>query len=377
MKTATLKLNKAITQVLINHPFYASILLHLDIKEDDDCKTLWVDGKTLGYNPNFIEEVAPGDGSMCILDTLVAALLHEIQHIACLHHFRRKGRDFKYWNIACDHAINLQLKAFGYSIPDEWLADPQFANLSEEEIYERIYQPSQDPYEPPESGEVRDHPDVDSEDEDQALQQTIQQIQQAILSAKRQGLDPTGQERILEDLITPKPDLWSLLHRFIQQTVRRGYDYRRPNRRYPHFYLPRRQSKQLQRILVALDTSGSIDNDLLQFFVDQVRGVLSYANKRGEYELDVVCCDATIQTVQTLTSESDEFTIVGGGGTSYAPVMDYLQNSEQDYRGLIYLTDGECDEFGDEPNCPVLWVLTQENRSFRPPFGEVHVQVHQ
>jgi len=40
-------------------------------------------------------------------------------------------------------------------------------------------------------------------------------------------------------------------------------------------------------------------------------------------------------------------------------------------RAIIYVTDGYCSDFGEPPECPVLWVLTRTNKEFDPPFGEI------
>ena len=39
---------------------------------------------------------------------------------------------------------------------------------------------------------------------------------------------------------------------------------------------------------------------------------------------------------------------------------------------IVMLTDGYCDDFGEDPGIPVMWILTkQRHEGFQPPFGEL------
>ena len=58
----------------------------------------------------------------------------------------------------------------------------------------------------------------------------------------------------------------------------------------------------------------------------------------------------------------------GRGGTMFSPAINYVNEKYPNVAALIYLTDLECDDFGDEPNYPVLWVTTQQGET---PYGEV------
>jgi len=58
----------------------------------------------------------------------------------------------------------------------------------------------------------------------------------------------------------------------------------------------------------------------------------------------------------------------GGGGTAFSPVFEYIEEHGIEPIAIVFLTDLCCDDFGNEPNCPVLWVSTDEGTA---PFGEV------
>ena len=126
----------------------------------------------------------------------------------------------------------------------------------------------------------------------------------------------------------------------------------RPNRRYGwdqmgivHPYTT--------RLLVATDVSGSItDKDISRFF-----GVVNRFFRYGIPQIDVLEFDCDIKLpVITLKKAQQKIKVLGRGGTSFQPVIDYFdKHKESD--GLIIFTDG----YAFIPNLPVgrkiLWVL--------------------
>lgn len=50
-----------------------------------------------------------------------------------------------------------------------------------------------------------------------------------------------------------------------------------------------------------------------------------------------------------------------------------IQTAELDPIGIIVLTDGQCSSFPPDPDTPTLWILTEKNEYFKPPFGEVYL----
>jgi hypothetical protein len=125
------KVIKARVGVILDFPFFGSLLLRLTLCEDSSADTLWTDGRTLGYSPAFVDGVS--------LEVLKGCLCHEVLHCGLLHAARRGGRDPERWNIAADHAVNLALADVpGVVLPAGCLADPSFKGLSAEEIFSRL-----------------------------------------------------------------------------------------------------------------------------------------------------------------------------------------------------------------------------------------------
>jgi predicted metal-dependent peptidase len=98
------------------------------------------DGVSLYFNPEFVDSLRSAE--------LIGVLAHEVMHPALQHHTRRRGRNPKRWNMACDYAINPMLLDAGLTLPKGVLCEARFQGMSAEEIYNRLEaeeeQPSQD-----------------------------------------------------------------------------------------------------------------------------------------------------------------------------------------------------------------------------------------
>ena len=67
-----------------------------------------------------------------------------------------------------------------------------------------------------------------------------------------------------------------------------------------------------------------------------------------------------------------QLNFMGGGGTKFYPVMNYIEEMEEKPVCCIYLTDLECyqKDFGTE-QVETLWIQTRGNTRKPVPFGEV------
>lgn len=106
----SLRIQKARNSLILDHPFFGSLLFRLKGRECRSIQTMATDGVSIYYNPDFVETLNAA--------TLAGTLAHEVMHPALHHHVRRSGRDPKRWNVACDFAINPLLADAGLSLPD-------------------------------------------------------------------------------------------------------------------------------------------------------------------------------------------------------------------------------------------------------------------
>src|SRR5437016_8037510 len=123
------KLTRARTQLNLNQPFFGTLCLRLKMVSAN-VPTMITNGTRIAYNPAFVDGLTPAE--------LQGSLAHEVLHCALGHHCRRGTRDPGLWNKAADYAINPIIIKNGLALPDGVLNDPQYTDLSAEEIYSRL-----------------------------------------------------------------------------------------------------------------------------------------------------------------------------------------------------------------------------------------------
>jgi predicted metal-dependent peptidase len=149
---------------------------------------------------------------------------------------------------------------------------------------------------------------------------------------------------------------------FCQKCFADVESWKRPNRRFSHAYLPSMSGPSVRRIVAAVDTSGSIDDDILARFAVALERIQDAFG----CEIDVVSIDSRIRNVQQFQrGEQIELVAKGGGGTSFTPAFHYFRKLEEegiDVAGVIYLTDleGAVDGWKKYEDITTLWVSTQE-----------------
>nr|WP_320193234.1 VWA-like domain-containing protein [uncultured Desulfobacter sp.] len=414
-KRAKNRLLKARADMVLNHPFFASLAMRLTLKEDRTCRTAWTDGKTFGYNPDYIN-ILPRE-------KLVGLSAHTVMHPACNHHLRKKDKNPKTWNKACDYVINPIILEAGLVLPDGFLWDEAYIGKTAEQVYARLIEgqgeeestdeennypdpssqkksrdeeqkdeekhssvtddsekgveektDSDDNADPGGSGEVRDgttpknktfseqsDPDTDW---DQALIQ-------ATANARNMGKLPKGVEILVKERFSPTLPWSTLLSRFIQQSARHDYTWTRPNRRYIHqdLYFPSLVSDQLPQLVVAVDTSGSIKPCEIERFGAELKAILSM----NPSLIHLVYADMAVTGYEVIGvgDFNLSFNPKGGGGTDFTVVFDFIEKQGIHPFCLLFFSDMECMRFPSfTPAYPVLWIRIGHG-GFTPPFGEI------
>lgn len=387
------RIQKARTALVLDHPFFGSLLFRLKDCECRSIQTMATDGLSLYYNPEFVETLNAA--------TLAGTLAHEVMHPALHHHVRRSGRDPKRWNMACDYAINPLLVDAGLNLPEGVLLDNRFRGISAEQIYNLLEpEASQDSGSEDEEGElgadksnaeqssageanelsapiteggigqVLDAPVPDKESptmEEQARDWDIA-VNQATTVARQAGKVPTGLHRTLEGAAEAAVDWRELLRRLWSETIPADYSWMRPNRRHlwTGLYLPGVVREGVGEVAIAVDCSGSVSARQLRLFEAEVRSILEGQRPERVY---VLYFDAVVQKVESYEAgERIDLNPVGGGGTEFGPCFEWLDDRGIWPQTLIFLTDlfGSFPPFA--PCYPVLWASTGSRKA---PFGEV------
>ncbi len=378
------KLAKAIARTVLDHPFFASLLLDMRLREDSKTRTACTNGKEIRYNPNFINSLQ--------VDQVVFVLAHLVMHVAHLHPLRRSARKLGRFNKAGDYAINGILKEAGLNMLPGALYKKEFDNLAAEQIYEQL---------PASSNDRDDHGKGNGEDENDdpggcggfedakdehgnSLSKAERQreeakvtiaIQRAAQAAKAQGKLPGSIERLVHELVHPILDWREILRTFIDHTARNDYSWIHPNRRHiaGGIYLPSFRSDGLKPLVLAVDTSGSIGQNELNQFQAELNDILqSYPST-----VTVVYCDSQISGTDSFTPEEYpvELKAVGFGGTDLRPPFDWAVKNVPDAGCIIYLTDLKGNSPEVDPGIPTLWVSTTKDRDlpdcYHPKFGRI------
>lgn len=168
------------------------------------------------------------------------------------------------------------------------------------------------------------------------------QVAHEILAHAGRGTVPAGWKR-WADALVEKPEvpwereLQALCRNAV--TMARGmvdYSYTKPSRRgmfqgviMPAFVRP------VPEAGIVIDTSGSMGDRELSAALREVQGVLRSV---GQRKCPVVCVDAAVQTVRTVSS-AFQIELKGGGGTDMGVGIAKLE--ELKCRVMIVLTDGQ------------------------------------
>jgi len=114
-----------------------------------------------------------------------------------------------------------------------------------------------------------------------------------------------------------------------------------------------KDEKNIRDLVIAIDTSGSTDGELVKKFVDKSFEILCNNDVIGaKFNIHVVQCDAEIQDDTVLKNRDDvdgflrSLEIKGLGGTDFRPVFHYInelirKKELRNLRGLLYFTDGK------------------------------------
>ena len=161
---------------------------------------------------------------------------------------------------------------------------------------------------------------------------------------------------------------WSkVLRMFVSSCAESVLDYtvKRISRRYGT--RPGTRKGDVLNIAVAIDTSGSISQDQLCIFFNEIRWIWKNGAKVTVYEAD---CH-----IGAVYPFNGKFTgkVTGRGGTDLEPV---LKEVEGKYDALIYFTDFYAPAINHQYRIPTLWVLhTEMERDSYPVKWGRHIRI--
>ena len=226
------------------------------------------------------------------------------------------------------------------------------------------------------AGESGDVP-PDLTDEEQAWDEAMHQ---ALNLAKAQGKAPGAVEETIRDAHRSTLDWHSLLRRHMTDAAVRDYTWSVPNRRFidSGLYLPSIRSEGMGTLAVIIDTSGSVDSDVLAAFWSEVREVAAEVEPERIVVLQV---DAVVQDEQDYAAGElpERIVVKGRWGTDFRPGFARLAEQGIHPAVCLYFTDMDCDRYPEtQPSYDVIWADWSEDVDLRrqpPPWGE-HIRIN-
>lgn len=406
---------KTSIQLMLKETFYGHFFTSIlkDVSEKTDSIATTIGGNQmikLIVNPTYWDETLKVPGNDKATKQLrYGAIKHQILHIVFKHALRfPEFGNKKLFGIASDLAANQYIEADQLTEDAIRMEDfPEFKlnrGQSIDYYYQRLAEELEDMQSNSGSSQS-DKEDNEENEDDQEQNQQQQELNQAqqrlkdlmesednehlkqhqfwneferLSSAEQKMIDAAINESIINSVSRINPKDYGKLPGGLQQYInllveslkpnvnwrrvlriftasssrtRLRNTIRRPSRRYGTTPGIKIQSKQ--KILVAIDTSGSVNEDELREFF----GELYHIWKQGA-EIYVVECDTQIHNQYDYKGKPPEL-ISGRGGTDFNAPLEFANNVYLP-DAVIYFTDG----YAKAPDVlcrkPVLWMVTSQ-----------------
>lgn len=352
-------LSKAKAQLILEHPFYASLLCDLPFVRRDDVKTMAVDGINVYYNEDFVNNLTANE--------LKFVEGHEVLHCVFDHMKRKHGRNHRRWNMAADYIINDMLVADNVgTMPKGGLYNKNLVvagKYTTDGVYKLLPEDGGEDNDP--LDDVLDAPP--GKDKEITEKWQIRTVQ-AAHAAKLAGALSASAQRLVNLLVNPTVPWQEVLQRFVSKRCKTDRSFSRPNRRFiaQGVYLPAMSGETLGKIAIAVDCSGSITNEVLNSFAAEIKAIKESLRPAS---IDVYYFDSEVSHTESYEpNDALDIKPHGGGGTAFSPIMRAINATDELPECLVVLTDLYCDDFGPQPDYPVLWVT---NGSDEAPWGEI------
>ena len=387
----TTMLERSRSYVVLDHQFFASILLRHPMVKDSTISTLSMSHEgRIRYNEAFFESLP--------VSQAVFGLCHEILHYTSKHALREGTRDHRVWNEACDAWINGMLvdMKIGEPIPGiimmhqasqhtaEELYDIRMKEKKEREKQKKKQKSegegagagdgascggaSDDPSTDPLAGDVELPPEGMSESERAEREGAItQEVAEAAQGARTRGPLPALLQKFIASIVESRVPWFETLERFMVDKVSNDYSWARPNRRYmPNAYLPQLNSVgAMGEIVVQVDVSGSISKAEIAHYNGHLKRIVELCSPE---KVHVIYTDTEVKKhVEFERGEEFGIEFYSGGGTDMRAGFDFIDKMGITPACVITLTDGFT-PFPEATDYSAIWCISSSR--IKSPTGE-------
>ncbi len=365
---------------LMRHPetcLYAGVMLLGESTVEDNVPTAYTDGFNKRYGRKFMESLT--------VEEIAALVLHENLHVMLKHLPRHKDlmkENAKLANIAMDFVVNDIIVEIGKKdagllrLPKGGLYDPKYHNWSVREVYNDL---KNDEKNGGGGGRMKPLDEHDMDGVEGASPEELKGLSDKINEAIQQGGMLAGKfgvkvPRVIQELMEPKLSWRDVLRDFVSSACRGAEDYtwRKLNRRRlaDDIYLPSTISERVGELIIAIDTSGSIDAAQLTEFATEIVAICDTVNPE---KVRVLWWDTQVHGEQVFEGNYDGIAHMlkpqGGGGTIASCVSEFLTKKSMSADCLVMFTDGYIeDNVKWDTKIPTLWVVTRKI-GFKPVSG--------
>jgi len=367
---------KAKSLLTVKYPYFGMLASRLKHEPSDTLSGYASNGVRFLYNSDFLERRS--------VEEVMFILTNCVMHHVLSHQQRRLNRRGKLWQLATDYAINNLLSKSGLVIPIGANYNKEYEGMYAEEIYDALKNDlnigegdafgesgdsaSEASMTEQENDDSQSFSNIDGIADELDTQDELQWQYAASIAqevAQRKGAMPLGLERLGKKVKPADVDWRFELYNAVNRHMRNNYAFMPPNKKHIHrgIALPSLTSDTLS-LCVAIDTSGSIDDQLLGAFMEEFKTIMQ---NFPSVKIELIIADAKVHAHHTFQGgERMDFALKGGGGTDYRPTFDYVEAALPMTTMLLYFTDGEGSYPRIPPNYEVLWALS---RKAKVPFG--------
>ena len=351
----------AVTKLLLEHPFWASMLMKFPRVADHNLPHpmgVNASGK-IYYNPEQIEELGWSVGN------LTYVLAHEVCHTMYQHLVREqeRGLNHKLANIAQDACVNALLTADGIGEePDGVIHWPGAINKTFVEVYREMEQGGAEAGE----GSFDAHNLEGTPLTETEIKQMVSQANTVVKMCGNSMGSHT--QAIVDSLLNVSTPWYDKLINLATSIATSDCSWSRPNKRFisKDLYMPsNRNQEAIEKMVLVVDVSGSVSLNEYKVFMSHIQTIRD-AISINELILQFWDMEKVDEKIYSSYDELD-LTLPVGGGTDMKAALESVEEEHYDANGVILFTDGYT-PWPDSYDLGLFVVCTSE--SVESPVGE-------
>lgn len=382
--TAEQRVTKSHITIMRNPDFcmFSGVLSVGKVEYSDNIPTAATNGRDVYYNPRFVDTLTDKE--------LTFVVLHEALHKVYQHMFiwrKLVEEDPMLANMAADYIVNSTIKETDptgttTSMPIGGLYDMKYSGMTTKQVFDLLKQDKEKQQGIFGDGEGKPS-SLDEHMHDSAKAMTSEEVEEVgkqIDQALRQGEIIRGKmegkgNRAVQELLEPKVNWREQLREFVTATCKHKdmSSWKRPSRRFigQDIYMPSMIGQTVGKLVIGVDTSGSIGQHEINTFLSEVVGLCKEVMPES---IELIYWGSSVvghetynigdyDALHSTTKPAD------GGGTTVGCLNDYLRDKRLPHEAVVVLTDGYVEsDWGGSWEKPTLWAIT--TKGLTSPHGK-------